>query len=166
MTIPVRAMQASDVEQGCALLNEIIRIGGTTAFMTEFDAPGFAAAFLTDDRVICCHVAVDSGGNVAAFQWLGVNNQLPQDCADIASFARQSNPLRGAGRALFPVTAQAARDKGYAQINATIRADNTPGLGYYAAMGFEDFSVTKYVPLSDGTLVDRVSKRFDLSGLS
>ncbi|WP_146345540.1 GNAT family N-acetyltransferase [Falsiphaeobacter marinintestinus] len=164
MAILVRAMEQGDVAEACALLNEIIAIGGTTAFQSAFDDSGFATAFLTDNRVICCHVALDDAGHVAAFQWLGVNPNLPVDCADIASFARQTDPVKGAGRAMFAVTTKAALSEGYTQINATIRADNAPGLGYYTAMGFRDHDIARAKPLADGTRVDRVSKRFDLTG--
>lgn len=163
MAITVRAMQFSDVPLACDLLNKIIAIGGTTAFQSAFDNAGFETAFMTGQNTVCCHVALDETGQVAAFQWLGVNPDLPADCVDIASFARQDEPVKGAGRAMFSVTARAARTKGYGQINATIRADNVPGLGYYSAMGFRDQDVTKAVPLSDGTLIDRVSKRFSLT---
>jgi hypothetical protein len=48
-------------------------------------------------------------------------------------------------------------------INATIRADNTGGLAYYAKMGFETYGITKDVPLLDGTPVDRINKRFQVN---
>ncbi len=48
-------------------------------------------------------------------------------------------------------------------IDATIRADNASGLAYYKAMGFTDWDVLRDVPLSDGRVVDRIRKRFDLA---
>ncbi len=158
----LRPITHADVPQACALLNQIIDIGGTTAFEVPFDQAGFAAAYVDGADLICCNVALDQNGAVAGFQWLGRNPRLPADCADIASFARRSNPVKGIGRAMFPVTCDAARAAGFAQINATIRADNTPGLGYYSAMGFVDHHVARAVPLNDGTPVDRISKRFVL----
>ena len=47
-------------------------------------------------------------------------------------------------------------------IDATIRADNTGGLAFYGRMGFTDYDCVAGVPLKDGTLVDRIRKRFDL----
>lgn len=162
MELDVRPMQAGDVPQACEILNDIIRIGGTTAFETEMNEARFADIYLLADDLICCHVVLDAAGQVAGFQWIGRNPNLPDDCADIATFARRDPALRGAGRALVAVTKQAALARGYARINATIRADNVPGLGYYSKMGFVDFSVAKAVPLKDGTPVDRISKRLAL----
>lgn len=161
--IQVRAMQAGDVPEARQILNEIISIGGTTAHETAYSAARFAAAYLHGDDLAACHVALDADGQIAGFQWIGRNDQLPTDCADIATFTRRDPPLRGAGRALFVTTRTFARDAGFARINATIRADNVPGLGYYSKMGFVDHGVTRGVPLRDGTPVDRISKRCDLT---
>ena len=160
--INVRAMQPGDVPAACALLNQIITIGGTTAIETEFDDARFADTFLNPSDLICCHTALDAENRVAGFQWLGRNATLPATCADIATFARVDPILRGVGRALFAATCARACASGFEQINAKIRADNVPGLGYYGKMGFIDHAVTPAVPLSDGTLVDRISKRFNL----
>ncbi|MFK7752442.1 MAG: N-acetyltransferase family protein [Sedimentitalea sp.] len=160
--ITARPIVADDAVEACTLLNEIIRIGGTTAFQTELSVVDFANHYITGDDLICCHVALDEGGQVAGFQWLGAKDTLPEGCGDIATFARQSNPVRGIGSALFAATTAAARTKGLTQINAKIRADNTPGLGYYSKMGFVDHDVARAQPLSDGTLVDRITKRFIL----
>lgn len=156
-------MQAADVPAACAILNDIIRTGGTTANETALSEAEFSGHYLTAPNRVCCHVVLDGHGVVAGFQWLGRNPKLPADCADIASFTRRDPRLPGAGRALFAATQTAARAAGFAAINATIRADNVPGLGYYAAVGFVDHSMTRAVPLADGRPVDRVSKRFALA---
>ena len=103
----------------------------------------FAAMYLHGPDLIACHVALDSEGEVAGFQWIGRHPKLPDDCVDIATFTRRKLPVRGAGRALFAATLEFARTAGYTQINATIRADNVPGLGYYAKMGFADHAVAR-----------------------
>lgn len=162
--IPVRLMQVGDVPTACEILNQIIAIGGTTAHETPYDTDRFAASYLQGTDLICCHVALDPNGNVAGFQWLGRGATLPDDCGDIATFARAEPKLRGIGTALFAATRAAALDNGLSQINATIRADNVPGLAYYGKMGFGDHSVTSGVPLQDGTPVDRISKRCALTG--
>ncbi len=154
-------MTAADVPAATDVLNRIIDLGGTTAHLERLDPATFADYHLGPDQ-IACHVVLDPDGKVAGFQWLGENEDLPSDCGDIASFTRRDRPLRGAGRALFSATCAAARAAGLMQINATIRADNAPGLGYYAAMGFVDHVIDRAVPLSDGTPVDRISKRFTL----
>jgi len=161
--IDVRPMQVGDVPDACRILNEIIAIGGTTAFEIEVSEAEFEQMYVDGKDLIACHAAVDLDGCVAGFQWIGRNDRLGSDCVDIATFTRRDPPLRGAGRALFAVTRDFARNAGYAQISATIRADNVAGLGYYTKMDFGDHSVTRGVPLADGTPVDRISKRYSLA---
>ena len=158
----MRPLRREDIGEACTLLNNIIARGGTTAHQVAFDEAGFAEAFLEGPWCVACHVALDNDTRVAGFQSIETSERLPDDCADIASFARLVPKLRGVGRALFPVTCQVARDAGYKWLNATIRADNVEGLRYYTAMGFKDHSVLRDVPLADGQKVDRISKRFAL----
>ncbi len=160
--IRVRPISDADVPGACRILNGIIRTGGTTAFEAEFTEARFAQLYLYGEDLIACHAALDPDGQVAGFQWIGRNDKLPAGCADIATFTRRDPPLRGTGTALFGVTCVFARDAGFGQINATIRADNVPGLGYYTKMGFLDHAIARAVPLQDATPVDRVSKRYDL----
>jgi len=160
--IAVRPMMREDVADACRILNQIIAIGGTTAFEIPFSEPLFAQSYLDRTDKICCHVALDDQGEVAGFQWLGANDALPDDCADIATFTRRDPVLKGAGRALFSETSKVASALGFSAINATIRADNVSGLSYYDKMGFQDYSVAYGVQLRDGTPVNRISKRFTL----
>ena len=163
MTLTVRPMRPDDVAASCRILNDIIEAGGTTARESPLTEALFRENFLTGTGLVCCHVAVDSDREIAGFQWLGLSENLPPECADISSFARQNPVVPGVGRALFVETVRVARKLGLAQINATIRADNVPGLSYYTKLGFQDHSVAHSRPLKDGTLVDRISKRFDLT---
>ncbi|WP_171099297.1 GNAT family N-acetyltransferase [Ruegeria sp. HKCCD7255] len=160
--IPVRPMMREDVSAACRILNDIIAAGGTTAFEIPFSEVLFAQSYLEGSDLVCCHVALDDTGEVAGFQWLGVHEALPEDCADIATFTRRNPVLRGAGRALFAETTTRAKALGFNTLNATIRADNVLGLSYYDKMGFVDYSVRYGVKLRDGTPVNRISKRFDL----
>lgn len=162
MTLTVRLIASDDVPQACTILNEIIRIGGTSAFEVEVSEQEFARMYITGEDLIACHVVLDPQRRVAGFQWIGCNPKLPEDCADIATFSRRSDPVRGAGRALFAATCALAKKAGYGWINATIRADNAAGLGYYTKMGFVDYALARAVPLRDGTPVDRSSKRLKL----
>ena len=73
------------------------------------------------------------------------------------------NPLgQLLGKVMFAATLQAARDARMAAIDATIRADNVPGLAYYSQLGFVDYGRVLDVPLSDGTPMDRVRKKYTL----
>jgi len=163
MVIATRQMSAADVAEACTLLNKTIRAGGTTAYQVEFSEALFAQEFLGHPNLICCHVALDDHDHVAGFQALWRDAKHGPTYTYIATFARLEPVFRGVGTSLFVDTVAHARAAGFAIIDATIRADNGPGLGYYTKMGFVDFSTAHAVPLSDGALVDRISKRFDLS---
>ncbi len=50
-------------------------------------------------------------------------------------------------------------------IQASIRADNEKGLRFYTSLGFFDYEIQINTPLSDGTLVDWIIKKFQFSAL-
>ncbi|MFD2855791.1 GNAT family N-acetyltransferase [Seohaeicola zhoushanensis] len=142
MSHEVRAMTPEDIPAACVLLNQIISLGGTTALEQLFDEVGLED-YLLGPSTILCHVVLDGAGAVAGFQHLGRRDDLPEGWADIASFTRRDDPLRGAGRALFAETLARAKELGIVAINATIRADNVPGLGFYRRMGFVQYDVSR-----------------------
>lgn len=161
--IVVREAAAADAPALSAILNAIVSRGGTTAHQAPFTVEAFRDAFLRGSSHLLCLVACGGrDGVLLGFQHLERHPDLPPDWADIATFARAEPKVRGVGRALFARTKSQAVALGAATINATIRADNREGLGYYDAMGFRTHRTDPAVPLADGTLVDRVSKRFDL----
>lgn len=165
MAVEVRVLVNSDVGDACALLNAIIDIGGTTAYEKRVTSDEFDTWFLSAPRCLACLAAIDSDGALVGFQSLARKESLPDRWADIATFARSRPKLPGVGRVLFGRTRTIARSLGITTINATIRADNVPGLAYYTRMGFIEYAVTKDVPLQNGTLVDRISHRYDHRGL-
>jgi L-amino acid N-acyltransferase YncA len=68
----------------------------------------------------------------------------------------------GIGSALFAATRKTAKALGYKWINANIRADNEGGLIYYQSRGFQDSRGIEGYELTDGQVVDKRLKRFDL----
>ncbi len=156
----IRVAVSNDAAELCVLVNQIIGMGGTTAMESQLTADGFRAYFLEGENHLCCFVAVDESGALAGFQALERHPDLPDDWADIATFARAKPKIAGVGAALFSKSKLYAEQIGVCAINATIRADNNSGLIYYERMGFQTYSVNKNIPLDDGTPVDRISKRF------
>lgn len=156
----IRPAAERDIAALCELLNEIIRIGGTTAIEAPLSHRAFGDCFLGGESHIACLAAVDGKGSALGFQALAHHCELPADWGDIATFARAKPKIPGVGSALFRETAALAGNHGLAAINATIRGDNTAGLAYYTKMGFQTYAVKAGVPLSDGTPVDRISKKY------
>ena len=160
-TVLIRPAKIDDAIQMAAILNEIISIGGTTAFEDPVTPENMTNWYISD--AYFCHVALDGAGHVAGFQAIEHSSDYGAGIGEVSTFARQSPVVRGVGTALFQATKQAAIDAGLAEINAKIRADNTPGLAYYSKMGFHDHGVIPGVPLKDGKKVDRILKRFALT---
>lgn len=168
--IKLRPATSEDVDRLAALLNQIIKTGGTTAHLHPFDRERLLNHYLAPPLAISCFVA-EVGGTIAGFQaleWSDPNwpgpDSLPADWALIASFVDADFQGRGIGKALFTKTLAAAQSAGARCIDATIRADNQGGLAFYTSLGFTDYSRLRDIPLSDGTLVDRVRKKLIVSG--
>jgi L-amino acid N-acyltransferase YncA len=146
------------------LLNAIIERGGTTAHQTPFDTDRMLQHYIAPPRLVCCHVAKEDN-TVLGFQWVGWPKQespMSEGWAVIASFVAIEAAGQGIGQQLFKATQAAACAAGVKTIDATIRADNVPGLRYYSGLGFGDYDRLADVALRDGTRVDQIRKRFDL----
>jgi len=159
--VNTRLTAEADVSELCLILNDIIAIGGTTAYERSLSESDFHEHFLTGANCVCCHSAYGADG-LLGFQALSIRSDLPEHWLDIATFARAHPKTRGVGTALFSETKHYLVGKNYTHINASIRADNRSGLAYYAKLGFSDYAVREAVPLKDGTPVDRISKQYKL----
>ena len=161
--ILVRPATDADAPALAELLNAIIARGGTTALEQSFTPDRLARKYLTGPNVISCFVAYDAEtGEALGFQTLTREAYVPDNWGDIGTFARVGGTQRGVGSALFAATRERALELGLAGLNAQIRADNHGGLAFYARMGFQDHHVDAAVPLTDGTPVDRITKRYPL----
>lgn len=161
MTTTTRPAMPDDFRVLAQLLNRIIEIGGTTAYTD----PVTADYLLQKSETPGSHWSVAiNDAQIIGFQWIAPNDALPEGACDIASFVDPDAQGKGAGQVLFPATYAAARGLGYGWINATIRADNVPGLAYYSGLGFVDWNRENAITLGDGTVTDRIKKRFDLTG--
>lgn len=144
MPLHVRAAQPQDASAMARILNEIIEIGGTTAHREHFDEQRIISYFISPKLGISCFVALE-GEQVLGFQslewsdpdWPG--DKLPADWAIVATFVDPHAHKKGAGRALFANTLEAAKKAGASFIDATIRKENTGGLAFYQGMGFTDY---------------------------
>lgn len=159
--ITIRPAHITDAHAMCDVINPLIVEGTTTAHRTLFDAKRAVAHYIEPEDYISCQVAV-SANRLVGFQSLQWRDRdgLPDRTAEIASFVAHDQHGRGIGHLLFAATLEAARKAKVVVIDATIRADNVPGLAFYSKLGFIDHTLHKQRPLSDGTLVDRVQKLF------
>ncbi len=113
--LAIRAASADDIEGMRTLLNEIIRVGGTTAITNELSPDEMREWFISGEKVVSCFVAVDSDGTVVGFQSLSTYGTLPAGWVDIATFASRSRHKSGVGSALFARTREAASRLGFSR---------------------------------------------------
>lgn len=160
----IRPATASDSAELASLLNEIIAVGGTTAHEDPLTEQHMRDHYVSAKEKISCFVA-ERGGSLLGFQSLArpyeSDENYDQSWGLIATFVKIGAVGGGIGSALFAQTVAAGRSAGLSAIDATIRADNQSGLRFYAKMGFVDYKVLKSMPLADGTLLDRICKRWD-----
>jgi L-amino acid N-acyltransferase YncA len=139
------------------LLNEIIAIGGTTAHEHPM-VPDEVCRNYIDGQDVATSVLAEEAGQLIGWQSVG----LWKDQMHIGTFVRAGLQAKGVGAALFATTCEGARAKGLTEIIAHIRADNVPGLAYYARIGFVDDGAEPGFALRDGRVVGRVHRRFAL----
>ena len=156
MTLTARPTTEADLPALADLFNHTVRMGGTTAHEEEWDVATFKVEYFDLPAII--HTVLNDDEPIG-FQAVFARDE---GVLSIGSFTDQRKPVRGAGSVMFEATKQAAKAAGYSSIIAKIRADNVPGLAYYAKMGFEDYKIDKDVPLLDGTPMDRITKRLVL----
>ena len=145
MTLEIRPAVQSDADAMASVINEIISIGGSTAYRKSFDTQGILDTFLSPKRGIACFVAL-AGSRLLGFQalewsdpnWPG-DDPLPEDWALIATYVDPKAHKQGVGRALFANSARAAKEAGVRFIDATIRKENRGGQAYYQGVGFTDY---------------------------
>jgi len=161
MTVHIRRGTPLDWPGTARLLNDIISAGGTTA-LTKPMLPDDLGAWLEADAEISAWHVAETRGEIVGFQWIGPYPGLPPEACEIGTFVRIGQTGLGIGSKLFEATKKAARRLGYVWIDAEIRADNEGGLIYYQSRGFRRYGLKEGLVLEDGTVVNKVLKRFDL----
>ena len=153
----IRPATPADAPAMTAILNAIIAIGGTTAHEAPKTEATVAEDYITSPDVLACSVAEDQG-TLIGWQSVGWYHGNPE----IGTFVQPGTQARGIGARLFALTCATLRAAGITYIIATIRADNVPGLAYYARIGFRDIAHDPDYALATGQKVGRVTRRIDL----
>lgn len=160
MSVIVRKATPEDAKAMCAVINPIIAEGSTTAHRNPFDIDRMIHHYIAPETGISCMVA-EADGRILGYQALD-GSHVPERWGSIGSFVSPKAQGMGLGHRLFAATREAAQAAGLIAIDATIRADNLPGLGFYSRLGFVDYDRIVGLALSDGMIVDRIRKRYDL----
>jgi L-amino acid N-acyltransferase YncA len=153
----IRPATPADAPAMTAVLNAIIAIGGTTAHEEQKTEATVLHDYITSPDVLAASIAEDAG-RIIGWQSVGWYHGNPE----IGTFVQPGTQARGVGSQLFALTRATLLAKGIGYIIATIRADNVPGLAYYARIGFRDIAHDPDYALSTGQKVGRVTRRMDL----
>lgn len=152
-----RPARPADAPAMTGILNAIIAIGGTTAHEDPRTEPEVCNDYV-DGPDVLSSVVVEVGGEVIGWQSVGHWHDEPH----IGTFVRPGVQAKGAGQEMFALTCALLRAQGVTHIAAWIRADNAPGLAYYARIGFRDTGSDPGFALRNGQMVGRIIRRFDL----
>ena len=139
------------------LLNAIIVLGGTTAHQVPKTAEEMRHGYI-DGPEVQTAILAEEAGRILGFQSI----ELYQGDSHIGTFVQPGLQAKGIGAAMFAETCAQARAAGITRIHAAIRADNVPGLAYYARMGFCDVGSDPGFALNDGRVVGRIFRAFDV----
>jgi L-amino acid N-acyltransferase YncA len=153
----MRPAGLDDVPGMAIVLNAVIAIGGTTAHEVAKTDDQIRSDYVTGTDVLSSIVADESGRILG---WQAV--EFWQGEGHIGTFVQPGLQAKGIGAGLFAATLAALEGAAISCIIASIRADNVPGLAYYARIGFRDIAQDPDFALSDGQVVGRVHRRFDL----
>ena len=153
----VRISSAADSAGMTMVLNAVIAEGGTTAHETPMTEAEVRDHYIDGPDVLSSVVALD-GDIIIGWQSVGWWHDDPH----IGTFVQPGLQAKGTGGSLFAATLGVLRAGDLDRIIAWIRADNAPGLAYYARIGFRDIGTDPQFALSDGRKVGRVHRRFDL----
>lgn len=153
----IRAATPADAPAMTAILNAIIAIGGTTAHEAPKTESAVTEDYISGPDVLAASIATDDG-RVIGWQSVGWYDGNPE----IGTFVQPGTQARGIGAQLFTQTCATLHSAGITYIIATIRADNVPGLAYYARIGFRDIALDPDYALSTGQKVGRITRRIDL----
>jgi GNAT superfamily N-acetyltransferase len=153
----VRPASPKDAAGMAEVLNIIIAIGGTTAHQHSTNEAKVRQHAIDGPDVLSAVVA-EADSEIIGWQSV----ELEHGEAHIGTFVRPGVQAKGIGAAMFTLTCAALRERGEKAIIASIRADNVPGLAYYARIGFRDFAADPDFTLEDGRKVGRIHRRFDL----
>ncbi|MDP3193654.1 GNAT family N-acetyltransferase [Tabrizicola sp.] len=153
----VRNAAPADAAGMTALLNAVIAAGGTTALETPMTGVDVRDHFI-DGPGVLSSVLAEEDGKVLGWQSVGWWHDDPH----IGTFVLPGLQAKGIGSALFAKTLAELRGGDVDRIIAWIRADNVPGLAYYARIGFRDIGGDPGFALKDGTIVGRIHRQFDL----
>jgi L-amino acid N-acyltransferase YncA len=156
----IRKAREEDAESIIELLNPIILAGKYTIMDEQIsmdDQIDFIRGF--PDRGIY-HVAISNDSQKV----LGLQDVVPKPTeshaykhvGEISTFVSLDLHRNGIGRSLSKATFQAAKERGFLKISATIRADNPQAVSFYLSQGFRVIGTAQKHALVRGKYIDEV----------
>ena len=140
MKITIRPATGSDAQQMVELLNPIIERGNLTMMRQQLSLAEQQAFIDRFPTAGIFHVAEAIGGRLVAMQ-----DVLPNDndstIGEISTFVCLDHLRQGIGSLLMNETIVVATRRGFCELRATIRQENTGAIQFYQQCGFQDACV-------------------------
>lgn len=158
MDLALRQARPQDAAAMVELLAPIIAHGGLTAMegpLTVEDQRAFIASFPARGVFT---VALDGGRLVGMQDVLPLAPDLPAlaHVGQISTFVSMAHHGQGVGRRLCHETFALARARGFAKLQATIRADNPRAVAFYMGQGFRLVGTMARHARINGVWIDEV----------
>ena len=165
MEFSIRTAREEDAASIVELLNPIIQAGTYTILDEQLSV---------DDQIDFIRGFPKRGVfNVAVCndtqKVLGIQDVAPistvsnvfKHVGEISTFVSLGSHRKGIGRSLSQATFQAAKERGFLKINATIRADNPQAVSFYLSQGFRIIGTAQKHALVRGKYIDEIlAERF------
>jgi len=147
MAYKIRPATEQDADAMCALLNPIILAGSMTSMAEPLTSERQLVWMRSLEPRGVLRVAIDSNsGRLLGMQSVEAISKHAEALAhvgDISTFVAQDSARRGIGTALMHEVVPLARNAGFTNILAMIRADNSAALAFYHHHGFRTAGVMR-----------------------
>jgi L-amino acid N-acyltransferase YncA len=160
MDLTIRNVEPTDAEAVVGILNPIIEARVHTVLSDPFSVDAerdFIERF--PPRGIWKVAVRPAYGRLVGLQVLepfGAYTQAFDHVGTLGTYVDLGQRRLGIAKALFAVTLEAARQKGYEKIFTFVRADNAVALATYRAHGFEVIGTARRHAKIDGRYVDEI----------
>ena len=165
MSLSIRTAREEDAQGMIEILNPIIQTGTETMMSDPLSLSDQVRFIREFPKAGVFNVAVcDQSHQILGLQdILPVVSEVRSEVGEISTFVSINARRQGVGRQLTQVTRQIARDRGFTQINATIRAGNSQAICFYQDQGFRIRGIPQNYGFFRGQYIDVVRMEYVLS---
>ncbi len=164
MDVTIRPVRQADAAAIAELLNHITKTGGQGVLDTPVSVDEEIDFIRNFPGHGLFNVAVDGDGGLLGVQAVLPRSPATADIGEISTFVAPGRHRQGIGTRLGRATVPAARERGYATLEASIRADNARAMSFYRSLGFRMIGLAPEPALVRGERVDMLVAAATIAG--